>query len=69
MANEARERESDAENDPHDRMTHMDLFNLWRADMQALRADMDRRFSEMRWLIGVGFALIALLIAIATFIR
>ena len=47
----------------------MDLFNLWRGDMQALRADMDRRFAEMRWLVGIGFAIIALLIAIATFVR
>jgi len=54
----------------------MDLLNLWRGDMQALRADFDRRFSEIRWLIGisfaaigVGFALLALFIAFATFVR
>ena len=69
MAVETQEQASGSENEPHDRISHMDLLNLWRGDMQALRADIDRRFSEMRWLIGVGFALIALLIAIATFIR
>ena len=69
MAVETQEQATGSENEPHDRIRHMDLLNLWRGDMQALRADMDRRFSEMRWLIGVGFALIALLIAIATFIR
>ena len=47
----------------------MDLLNLWRGDMQASRADTDRRFSEIRWLIGIGFGVIALLIAIATFVR
>ena len=57
-------------------LTELDLLNLWRGDMQALRADMDRRFAELRWLIGigfaaigVGFALLALFIAFATFVR
>ena len=69
MAVEARELTSDSENEPHDRISHVDLLNLWRGDMQALHADIDKRFSEMRWLIGIGFAIIALLIAIATFVR
>ena len=71
MAVEARELTSDSENEPHDRITHVDLLNLWRGDVQALHADIDKRFrfSEMRWLIGIGFAVIALLIAIATFVR
>ena len=69
MAVEARELTSDSENEPHDRITQVDLLNLWRGDVQALRADIDKRFSEMRWLIGIGFAVIALLIAIATFVR
>ena len=69
MAVEARELTSDSENEPHDRISHVDLLNLWRGDLQALRADIDKRFSEMRWLIGIGFAIIALLIAIATFVR
>lgn len=64
MAVEEKERDAG-----HDRISHVDLLNLWRGDMQALRADIDRRFSEMRWLIGVGFAIIALLIAFATFVR
>ncbi len=69
MAVEARELTSDSENEPRDRITHVDLLNLWRGDVQALHADIDKRFSEMRWLIGIGFAVIALLIAIATFVR
>ena len=69
MAVEARELTSDSENEPHDRITHVDLLNLWRGDVQALHADIDKRFSKMRWLIGIGFAVIALLIAIATFVR
>ena len=76
MAAETGRQTSDSGNEPHDRISHVDLLNLWRGDMQALRADIDKRFSEMRWLIGigfaaigVGFALIALLIAIATFVR
>ena len=69
MAVESQEQESRSEKEPHDRISHMDLLNLWRGDMQALRADIDRRFSEIRWLIGVGFGIIALLIAIATFVR
>ena len=52
-----------------DRISHVDLLNLWRGDMQALHTDIDKRFSEMRWLVGIGFAVIALLIAIATFVR
>lgn len=74
MAVETQEPTPNTECEPHDRINHLDLLNLWRADMQALRADIDRRFSEMRWLIGigfaatvVGFAVIALLISIATF--
>ena len=76
MAVETKEPSSNSENERHDRISHMDLLNLWRGDMQALRSDFDRRFSEMRWLIGigfaaigVGFALLALFIAFATFIR
>ncbi len=69
MAVEARGQTSESGNEPHDRISHVDLLNLWRGDMQALHADIDKRFSEMRWLIGIGFAVIALLIAIATFVR
>ena len=69
MAVESREQSSESGDGSHGRISHMDLLNLWRGDMQALRADMDRWFSEMRWLIGIGFAAIALLIAIATFVR
>ena len=50
-------------------LNEMDLFNMWRSEVQALQIHIDRRFSEMRWLIGIGFAVIALLIAIATFVR
>ena len=76
MAVEAGEPSSDSGNELHDRISHVDLLNLWRGDMQALRADIDRRFSEMRWLIGIGFAaigialaMLALLVTFATFVR
>ena len=76
MAVEAGEHSRESGGESHDRISHMDLLNLWRGDMQALRADFDRRFSEIRWLIGigfaaigVGFALLALFIAFATFVR
>ena len=69
MAVEAGRQNSDSENELHDRISHVDLLNLWRGDMQALRADIDRRFSELRWLIGMGFAVLALLVAFATFVR
>lgn len=69
MAIEIQERATGAESELHDRISHVDLLNLWRGDMQILRADIDKRFSEMRRLIGIGFAVIALLIAIATFVR
>ncbi len=57
----------------HDRITHMDLFNLWRGDMSAMRNEMRNEMREMkiemRWMIGVGFALILLFLAFTSFVR
>ena len=68
MAADSQVQDTGNESESHDRITHMDLFNLWRGDIQALRADIDRHFSEMRWLIGIGFAALAVLIGIMAFI-
>ena len=57
MAVEEEERIAD-----HDRITHVDLLTLLRGDIRDLR-------NEMRWLIGVGFVVIFLFIAFATFVR
>ena len=57
MALEEKERKSD-----HDRISHVDLLNLLRGDIRDLR-------NEMRWLIGVGFVVVFLFIAVATFVR
>lgn len=64
---------ADEPHDRHDRITHMDLLNLWREDMSAMRSDMRNEMRElkieMRWMIGIGFALILLFLAFATFVR
>ena len=64
---------ADEPHDRHDRITHMDLLNLWREDMSAMRSDMRNEMRElkieMRWMIGVGFALILLFMAFTTFVR
>lgn len=57
------------EQQPHDRMTHMDLLHLFNNNMEALRVEMRETRNEMRWMIGVGFALILLFLAFATFVR
>ena len=59
MAVEEKERERTSD---HDRISHVDLLNLLRGDIRDLR-------NEMRWLIGVGFVVIFLFIAFATFVR
>ena len=64
---------ADEPQDRHDRITHIDLLNLWREDMSAMRSDMRNEMRElkieMRWMIGIGFALILLFLAFATFVR
>ena len=57
MAGERPEQTSD-----HDRITHVDLLTLLRGDIRELR-------NEMRWLIGIGFVVLFLFIAFATFVR
>ena len=48
--------------DRHDSITHADLLGRMDAIARELR-------TEMRWLFGIGVALIALFIVIATFVR
>ena len=48
--------------EPHDRITHMDLLNLFNSKIDELR-------NEMRWMIGVGFALLLLFMAFVAFVR
>ncbi len=50
----------------HDRITHIDLLNLWHDDTNLLR---DEIRNEMRGLIGVGFALMLLFMAFVTSVR
>ena len=64
---------ADEPQDRHDRITHMDLLNLWREDMGALRGEIRNEMremrNEMRRMIGVGFALLLLFMAFVTFVR
>ena len=55
--------------EPHDRITHIDLLNLFNSKVDELRNDMRETRNEMRWLIGVGFALMLLFMAFVTFVR
>ena len=61
-------------NDPHDRITHMDLLDLWRDEMASLRNEVKSEIrdlrNEMRWLIGISLALMMLFMAFVTlFVR
>ena len=59
--------------DGHDRISHMDLLNFFESrierSMDELRTEMREMRNEMRWMIGVGFALILLFMAFTTFVR
>ena len=59
--------------EPHDRITHIDLLNFFESrierSMDELRTEMREMRNEMRWMIGVGFALILLFMAFTTFVR
>ena len=57
-----REERQEHETDRHDSITHADLLDRMDAIARELR-------TEMRWLFGIGVALIALFIVIATFVR
>ena len=63
--------------EPHDRITHVDLLNFFDSKIErsidAMRTEMRTEMrdlrNEMRWMIGIGFALILLFMAFATFVR
>ena len=59
--------------EPHDRITHVDLLNLFDSkidrSINEFRSEMREMRNEMRWLIGIGFALMLLFIGFVTFIR
>ena len=59
--------------EPHDRITHIDLLNFFESrierSMDELRTEMREMRNEMRWMIGVGFALILVFMAFTTFVR
>ena len=52
--------------EPHDRITHVDLLNMfnstdrWQHE-RISKSEMREMRNEMRWMIGVGFALMLLL--------
>ncbi len=64
---------ADEPQDRHDRITHIDLLNFFESrierSMDELRIEMREMRNEMRWMIGVGFALILLFMAFTTFVR
>ena len=59
--------------DSHDRITHIDLLNFFESrierSMDELRTEMREMRNEMRWMIGIGFALILIFMAFTTFVR
>ena len=55
--------------EPLDRITHVDSLNLFNNSIGELRTEMREMRNEMRWMIGVGFALILLFLAFTTFVR
>ena len=64
---------ADEPQDRHDRITHMDLLNLFNSKVDDLRIELRNEIresrNEMRWMIGVGFALMLLFMAFVTFVR
>ena len=64
---------TDEPQDRHDRITHIDLLNFFESrierTMDELRTEMREMRNEMRWMIGVGFALILVFMAFTTFVR
>lgn len=47
----------------------MDLLNLFNSKVDELRNDIRESRNEMRWMIGVGFALMLLFMAFGAFVR
>ncbi|MYE55396.1 MAG: hypothetical protein F4X34_09435 [Chloroflexi bacterium] len=64
---------ADEPRDRHDRITHIDLLNLFNSKIDELRIELRSEIresrNEMRWMIGVGFALPLLFMAFVTFVR
>lgn len=64
---------ADEWHDRHDRITHLDLLNLFNSKVDDLRIELRNEIresrNEMRWMIGVGFALMLLFMAFVTFVR
>ena len=64
---------ADEPQDRHDRITHIDLLNFFESRIERsvdeLRTEMREMRNEMRWMIGVGFALILVFMAFTTFVR
>ena len=64
---------ADEPQDRHDRITHIDLLNFFESRIERsvdeLRTEMREMRNEMRWMIGVGFAVILLFKAFTTFVR
>ena len=61
-------------NEPHDRITHVDLLNFFDSKIERsineMRTEMRELRNEMRWLIGISFALMMLFMAFVTlFVR
>ena len=55
--------------EPHDRITHVDLLNMFNNSVGELKSEMREMRNEMRWMIGVGFALLLLFMAFVSFVR
>lgn len=60
--------------EPHDRITHVDLLNFFDSKIERsineMRTEMRELRNEMRWLIGISFALMMLFMAFVTlFVR
>ena len=64
---------ADEPQDRHDRITYIELLNFFESRIERsvdeLRVEMRKMRNEMRWMIGMGFALIILFMAFTTFIR
>lgn len=60
---------ADEPQDRHDRITHVDLLNLFNNSISELKGEMREMRNEMRWMIGIGFALMLLFMAFVSFVR
>ena len=60
---------ADEPQDRLDRITHVDLLNLFNNSISELKGEMREMRNEMRWMIGIGFALMLLFMALVAFVR